>query len=317
MLLMTPLPHSAGYALQAGMLRGAHVTVTQGFDPGQFLELVEQRGITWSWMVPTMIYRVLDHERLDDADTSSLATLVYGAAPITRDRLEEGLDAFGEVFLQLYGQSEVTNVGTTLPKRDHADGMGEKLESCGQPATLVDVRIADHDDKADTTPLPTGDVGDILLQAPYGMVGYHDRSEKTNRTVVDGWIRTGDIDRKDEDGYVYILDRDGDVVVTGGMNVYSTTVKDALGEHPSVGAVAVIGVPYDDWGEAVHAVVVPGEGATLTEADVSSFAADRLAGYKRPKSVEFRDELPTTPYGKVDKRSLREPYWEDHSRDVA
>ena len=317
MLLMTPLPHSAGYALSAGMIRGAHANITQGFDAGEFLRYLEEDDVTWSWMVPTMIYRVLDHERLASTDVSSLETLVYGAAPIARERLEEALDVFGQVFIQLYGQSEVPNVGTTLPKSDHRVGAGQKLDSCGQPTVMVDVRIAPIDDKQDAGPLPPGEEGEILLQAPYQMTGYHEQPEKTAETIVDGWIRTGDLGRIDADGYVYILDRDSDMIVTGGMNVYTTNVEDELIKCPGVSDVAVIGIPHEDWGEAVHAVVVAMTDGNVTESDIKSFADDRLADYKKPKSVDFVDELPTTPYGKVDKKALREPYWKGETRQVA
>jgi fatty-acyl-CoA synthase len=317
MLLTTPLPHSAGYAFLAGMLRGAHVVVTDGFDPGEFLELVETDSITWTWMVPTMLYRILDHDQLSETDVSSLETLVYGAAPITRERLEEGLEAFGQVFIQLYGQSEIPNIGTTLQKADHDLGAGESLESCGRAATMVDVRIAPLDTKSSTDPVPIGEEGEILLRAPYAMVGYHKLPDATEQTIVDGWIRTGDVGKKDENGYVYILDRDKDVIVSGGMNVYTTTVEDALDAHDGVTEVAVIGIPHDDWGESVHAVIVPAEFHALTEDEILSFADEALADYKKPKSVEFVEKLPTTPYGKVDKKVLREPYWKEADRNVA
>jgi fatty-acyl-CoA synthase/long-chain acyl-CoA synthetase len=317
MLLMTPLPHSAGYAFLAGMLRGAHITVTDGFDPAEFLNLVEKEGITWTWMVPTMLYRILDHEKLSETDVSSLETLVYGAAPITRERLEEGLEVFGQVFIQLYGQSEVPNIATILQKTDHDLEAGTTLESCGRAATMVDVRIAPLEDRSSTEPLPPGEEGEIILRAPYSMVGYNKLPEVTEKTLVDGWIRTGDVGKKDEDGYVYILDREKDVIVSGGMNVYTTTVEDALDTHDGVAEVAVIGIPHDDWGEAVYAVVVPENPGEVTEDDILSFADEKLADYKKPKSVEFVDELSTTPYGKVDKKRLREPYWEDADRNVA
>lgn len=317
LLLTTPLPHSAGYALAAGMIRGAHAHITQGFDPETFLRAVEDNDITWSWMVPTMIYRVLDHERLSATDVSSLETLVYGGAPIASDRLEEALEAFGQVFIQLYGQSEIPNIGTTLPKHDHTTEAGEKLDSCGRATAMADVRIASLEDRTDTAALPPGKEGEILLRAPYRMTRYHGLPEKTAATVVDGWIRTGDIGRMDEEGYVYHLDRDSDMIITGGLNVYTTNVEDKLMTHPDIRDVAVIGVPDDDWGEAVHAVVVPAAGADLTAEDVRSFADERLADYKKPKSTEFVDALPTTPYGKVDKKALREPHWADHDRDIA
>lgn len=317
MLLMTPLPHAAGICLLSGMIRGVHAVITEGFDAGEFLTRLKTDRITWSWVVPTMIYRVLDHNQLETTDVSSLETLVYGGAPIARERLEEALDAFGQVFVQVYGQTEVPTVGTVLPKHDHVFGGGEKLDSCGQPTAMVDARIASATEKHDTTSVPTGEAGEILLRTPFQMIGYHNLPEKTDDTLVDGWVRTGDIGRMDDDGYLYILDRDKDMIVSGGMNVYTTNVEDALVEHPGIRDVAVIGIPDENWGEAVHAVVVADSEVDVTESSVMSLADDRLADYKQPKSVAFTDELPTTPYGKVDKKAIRDPYWDEEERDVA
>lgn len=316
MLIMTPLPHAAGYMHMGGMLKGAHFTITQGFDPGEFLDTVETGGVTWTFLAPTMIYRTLDHDRFEETDISGIETIVYGAAPITPERLSEALDGFGRVFIQLYGQTEMPDVGTVLPKKDHQKG-SERITSCGKPATMVDVRIADPDDITDTDPLPAGDVGEVLLRSPYTMDGYYNRPEQTAETVVDGWLRTGDIGRKGADSYVYLLDRRSDVIISGGMNVYTTEVEDALDGHDGIAQVAVIGVPHDDWGEAVHAVVVSREGADISAEDVRSYVDGRLSDYKKPKSVEFVENLPTTPYGKVDKKALREPYWEDSDRQIS
>lgn len=315
MLIMTPLPHAAGYMHMGGMLKGAHFTITQGFDPGDFLDLVENGNVTWTFLVPTMIYRTLDHERFEETDVSGIETIVYGAAPITPERLGEALDGFGQTFIQLYGQTEMPDVGTILPKKDHQKG-SEKITSCGKPATMVDVRIADPDDTSDTDPLPAGDVGEVLLRSPYTMDGYYNRPEQTAETLVDGWLRTGDIGQKDEDGYVYLLDRENDVIISGGMNVYTTEVEDALDGHEGIAQVAVIGVPHEDWGEAVHAVIVPRMDADISAEEVRVYADERLSDYKKPKSVEFVEELPTTPYGKVDKKALREPHWEDSDRQI-
>lgn len=314
MLIMTPLPHAAGYISLGALLKGAHITITAGFDPGEFLRLVEERHITWSFMVPTMLYRTLDHEALESTDTSSLETILYGASPITRERLTEALDAFGPVFIQAFGQTEMPNVGTVLPKADHTEA-GDHLDSCGKAAAMVDIRIANPQETTDTDPLPVGEEGEILLQSPYVMVGYHGKPEKTAETLVDGWLRTGDIGRKDEAGYVYLLDRKNDMVISGGMNVYTTTVEDALDEHPNVKQVAVIGIPDSDWGEAVHAVVVPD--GDVDEETLRAFADERLAAYEKPKRFEFVDSIPETPYGKPDKTVLRAPYWDDEGRQIS
>ena len=312
-LVTTPLPHAAGYMHLAALTQGAHLTVTDGFDPGEFLGLVDSEPVSWTFLVPTQIYRLLDHERLDSTDLSSLETVVYGAAPITAERLSEALEAFGDVFVQIYGQTEMPDIGMVLPKGDHV--MGEpQVESCGKPAALVDVGIVDPE-RNDLAFRETGEPGELVMRSPYVMDGYHDKPEQTAETLVDGWLRTGDIARRDEAGYVYLLDRAKDMIISGGMNVYTTEVEDALDEHPNVRQVAVIGVPHEDWGEAVHAVVVR-EGA-LTAEELQEFAGGKLSAYKKPKSVEFVEEIPTTPYGKMDKKALRAPHWEDADRDIS
>jgi fatty-acyl-CoA synthase/long-chain acyl-CoA synthetase len=319
LLLMTPLPHSAGVFLWGGLLTGATVLVRDGFDPQLALELVDERSVTWTFMVPTMIYRVLDAPELADYDTSSIETLVYGAAPMTPARLREGLDQFGPVFLQFYGQTEVPNLITTFGKREHELAVErdrtERLSSAGQTCLMADVRIVDLESGESR---PPGEEGEILATAPYVMQEYFERPEAMAETVTDdGWVRTGDIGKLDEDGYLYLLDRASDMIITGGMNVYSTEVEEALDEHPDIRQVAVIGVPHDDWGEAVKAVVVPeGEGSSALEADILAFADEHLADYKEPKSVDFVDSIPETPYGKMDKKALRDRYWEDRDRQI-
>jgi fatty-acyl-CoA synthase len=316
MLFTTPLPHSAGYVAMSALVQGAHFTVTAGFDPGEFLRLVDTEPVSWTFLVPTQIYRVLDHDDLAATDVSGLETVVYGAAPITPERLEEGLEVFGSVFIQLYGQTEMPDIGTILPKGDHVAG-ADQVGSCGKAAAMVDLRIANPEDSEDTDPLPAGEEGELLMRSPYVMERYHERPEATAETLVDGWLRTGDIARMDEDGYVYLLDRASDMVISGGMNVYTTEVEDAIDRHPGVAQVAVIGIPDDDWGEAVHAVVVPTDDADLAAEDIRATADEHLADYKVPKSVAFVEEIPTTPYGKMDKKALREPYWADEDREVS
>ncbi|WP_254524491.1 class I adenylate-forming enzyme family protein [Natrinema caseinilyticum] len=320
LLLMTPLPHSAGMFCWSALLTGGTAIIRAGFDPDAALELIERHGVTWTFMVPTMIYRVLDRPDLESADTSSLESLVYGAAPMTPARLRDGLEAFGPVFLQFYGQTEVPNLITTFGKDEHRRAVetdrDERLSSAGKPCLMADVRIVDAETGDPEDRVDTGESGEILARSPYAMAEYYERPDATAETVVDGWVRTGDIGRIDEDGYVYLLDRASDLIISGGMNVYSTEVEEALDEHDGIREVAVIGVPDDDWGEAVVAIAVPRDDVSPTEDDILSFADERLADYKKPKSVEFRDEIPKTPYGKMDKKALREPYWEDEDRAV-
>jgi fatty-acyl-CoA synthase len=316
LLLMTPLPHSAGAFLWASLLVGATSVVRPGFDPGQALQDIEAHEVTWTFLVPTMIYTVLDHPALAETDTSSLETLVYGAAPMTPARLREGLDAFGTVFTQFYGQTEIPNIITVLGKEEHRIAVEndeeQRLGSAGQPALMADVAIVDTETGERQ---PPGTEGEIVATAPYVMNEYWERPEKTAETIDDGWVHTGDVGQVDEDGYVYLLDRKSNMIISGGMNVYSTTVEDKLVTHPGVSQVAVIGVPDEKWGEAVTAIVVP-DSDDVTAADIHDFADEELADYKRPKHIEFREELPQTPYGKVDKTALREPFWEETDREV-
>ncbi|WP_276259116.1 class I adenylate-forming enzyme family protein [Haloglomus litoreum] len=316
LLLMTPLPHSAGAFLWAALLVGAKSVIRPGFDPGQALADIEEYDVTWTFLVPTMIYTVLDHPDLGTTDTSSLETLVYGAAPMTPARLREGLDEFGTVFTQFYGQTEVPNLITVLGKQEHRiaieQGEEQRLGSAGQPALMADVKIVDTETGERQ---PPGTEGEILATAPYVMDEYWELPEKTAETVEDGWVHTGDVGKRDEDGYVYLLDRKSNMIISGGMNVYSTDVEDVLVTHPGVSQVAVIGVPDEKWGEAVTAIIVPDD-ESVTAEDIHAFADEELADYKRPKHVEFQDELPQTPYGKIDKKALREPFWEDSDREI-
>jgi fatty-acyl-CoA synthase/long-chain acyl-CoA synthetase len=297
MLLCTPLPHSAGFFLQAGLLQGATFHLAARFDPAEFLRHVEEHAISWTFMVPTMIYRLLDALRDHEWDTRSLETIVYGAAPISRARIEEALRRFGPVFLQLFGQSECPNFATTLSKEDHLDP--DLLASCGQPCPGVEVRIGDGEGRA----LPTGEIGEVLLRAPYTLREYHAAPELTAQAFVADWLRTGDVGYQTETGHVFLVDRKKDMIITGGMNVYSSEVEQILHEHPRVDAAAVVGVPDPDWGEAVHAFLVSDQG--LRDAELIEFCRSRLAKYKVPKALTRIEELPTTPYGKIDKKALR------------
>lgn len=214
-------------------------------------------------------------------------------------------------------QTEVPNLITMFGKQEHRRAVEteaeDRLESAGQPCLMVEVKVVDYDSGDE---LPTGEIGEILASAPYTMTEYFERPDQTDETLVDGWVRTGDIGKQDEDGYVYLLDRDSDVIITGSMNVYSTEVEETLDRHSGVQEVAVIGVPHPDWGEAIHAVVVP-DVQSVSEADIKSFADKYLAEYKKPKSVEFVDEIPKPPYGKQDKSALRDRHWEDEEREIA
>ncbi|WP_131769270.1 class I adenylate-forming enzyme family protein [Candidatus Protofrankia californiensis] len=303
LLLMSPLPHSAGFLLQAGMLKGARHFLETKFDPELVLQRIAADRVTFTFMVPTMIYRVLDRAGGRELDLGSLRTILYGAAPITRERLEQGLKVLGPVFMQLYGQSEAPNFITRLRREDHRlDPDGEhRLASCGQPATMTAVKVVDEDGQE----LPRGQVGEIAAYTPYTMVGYRGRPEQSAKTLRDGWLHTGDLGCMDADGYVYLLDRKNDMIITGGMNVYSTEVENVAATCPGVGQVAVVGIPHPDWGEAVVAFVVPDDTGAFDEAKLLARCRTELARYKQPKAVRVVETLPTTVYGKLDKKALR------------
>ncbi|MBV0926265.1 AMP-binding protein [Halomicroarcula limicola] len=315
-LLTTPLSHSAGTFCLAALLGGGKVLIRDQFDPDEAAEIIEHAGVTWTFLVPTMIYRLLDADSLAAVNHSSLTRIIYGAAPMRTDRLKEGIERIGPVFHQFYGQTEVPNLITTFPPAEHAQaaeaGDLARLQSAGTPClrATVEVRDADTDD-----PLPPGETGEIAVAAPYAFEEYFGRPETTAETRRDGWVYTGDIGRLDDAGYLTLVDRSSDVIVTGGMNVYGRSVEQVLREHPDVAEAIVVGVPDEEWGEAVHAVLVPAE-TTIDRESVETVADERLAPYKKPKSYEIIESLPTTNLGKIDRSKIRERYWDDEARSI-
>jgi fatty-acyl-CoA synthase len=302
MLIISPLPHATGFLAQAGMLKGAALYIEPGFDVGVVLERIARDRITFVFMVPTMIYRVLDRAEGSGLDFSSLRTLLYGAAPMAVDKLARGLTLFGPVFMQLYGQSEAPDFITRLRREDHDLSHPERLASCGQVTAFMEMVVADAQDR----PLPAGQVGQVLARGPYLMRGYHNMPDKSAQTLAGGWLHTGDIGRIDADGYLFLLDRMNDMIISGGMNVYCSEVESVLAGCPGVDQAAVVGLPDDDWGERVVALVVPSAERAPDVEEIRATCRMRLAAYKRPKEIVFVAELPVTAYGKVDKKSLRQ-----------
>lgn len=310
-LVTTPLVHAAGLFTLTTLLRGGCVRIESQFNADAVLDIFDEDSITWTFAVPTMIYRMLDSAAKRDWHPTALRTIQYGGAPISVPRLSQALEVFGPVLQQLYGQTECPNYGTLLRKEDHVranDGADHLLRSCGRASLMCDAAIFGDEGEE----LPIGETGEICLRAPYVMSSYWDDPEGFAERFHGDWLRTGDVGCQDEEGNTYIVDRRADMIVTGGMNVYSLEVEQKLAKAPGVTSVAVIGVPHDDWGEAVHAVVV-GE---LPEDELNRYARANLATYKRPKSYEFRPELPLTNYGKIDRKELRAPFWVGTGRQV-
>lgn len=294
MLLTTPLPHSAGYHLQACLIQGGKVIIDDQFAPQRFIETCQSYNVTWTFAVPTMIYRLLDHLSTLQQPAPSLRTFVYGAAPMSVERLNASICAFGPIFIQLYGQTECPNFITRLSKEDHENE--RLLASCGKPVPFVEVTIRNEgsDDN---------EVGEIEVSSPYNLIEYFDNPEATKSTLVDGKLRTGDLARLDEDGFVFLIDRAKDMIITGGMNVYCVEVEQVIRRHPLVRDAAVVGLPDSDWGERVVAAVSTYE--NVDAESIRQFARERLSGYKSPKEVHILDTIPLTAYGKIDKKALR------------
>lgn len=312
MLLASPLSHSAGLLPLPVLLRGGTICLQRKFEPEAVLRMIEAERVDSTLLVPSMIYTLLDHSAFSDYDLSSLQNLIYIASPISPTRLAEGLERIGPVFSQWFGQTEAPNIVTQLRRRDHDPARPELLTSCGRPAAGVDVRLLD----ADGREAEAGEDGEICVRGALVMDGYWRNPEATEEALQGGWLRTGDMARKDEQGYLYIVDRKKDMIISGGFNIYSREVEDSLSAHPSVAQCAVIGVPHEKWGEAVKAFVVLRDGA---EADLEGMIATVKAAkgsHFAPKSIELATSLPLTPVGKVDKQALRRPFWGDAGRRV-
>lgn len=315
-LAMAPIFHQAGMCiLIRAFIRGCRSTIINGFDTVAALEAIEQEKVTFTLLVPTMIQRLVDHPSIADYDLSSLRRILYGASPIGEGLLERAFKTLPNVeFMQGYGMTETGGPYTVLPAFCHTpQGRNpDRLRSAGKPIWGMEIRIID----ADGNLLPSGQIGEVLSRGPGVMLGYWNRPEETASTLKNGWIHSGDAGYLDDNGYLFLVDRVKDMIVSGGENVYSSEVENAISQHPAVAACAVIGIPCERWGEAVHAVVVLHPNQQMTAEELRTHCKNLIAGYKCPVSAEFRDSLPVTGAGKVQKNELRDPYWKNLSRRV-
>lgn len=303
-LLMMPLFHIGARAIAlAQQWVGGAVFLHPTYDPALILADIEAHRITATHMAPTLIQGLLDCRDIATRDLSSLRTLLYSAAPMPPVLLDRALKAFGPIFQQMYGQTE--GIGTLLPVSAHSlseDEMSRRrLSSIGHAFVGVEVEVMDEASR----PVAVGEIGEICIRGPVMMRGYWNNSPATLATLRDGWLHTGDVGRLDSEGYAYLVDRKKDVIISGGENIYSREVEDAIATHPDVVAVAVIGKPDEKWGEAVMAVVVAKSGAALDAEAIVAHCRTVIAGYKRPRHVVFRDALPSLPSGKINKPALR------------
>jgi long-chain acyl-CoA synthetase len=308
-LNVMPLFHIAGHNMRlAHSLVGCAQVIKESFDPLETLRTIEEERVTFLQVVPAMVARLLDMPGVDGFDLRSLKTILYASSPMPVELLRRGLQVFGPVFMQAYGQTEGGPSISMLPKSEHVDreivpGVS-RLASAGRPLPEVTVEVRGDDDR----PRAQGELGEICVRSPWVMKGYWEKPDLSAEVFRNGLLHTGDIGFMDEEGFVYVVDRKKDMIITGGLNVYPREVEEVLYEHPAVLEAAVIGVPDPVWVEAVKALVVLKQGTMATEGDLIRFCGDRLAGYKKPKSVEFRDNLPKNPSGKILKRELREEF---------
>ena len=304
-LALAPLTHAAGVLCFPVLALGGEIVVMRTPDVSAFLGLVAEHEVTHTFLPPTLIYMVLDSPALDTTELSSLQCFWYGAAPMSATRLEEALHRIGPVMAQLFGQTEAPMMISTMAPSDHFHSDGsvahERLSSAGRPAPLVTVTIMGEDGVL----LPRGERGEVVIRSSLVMRGYHRNPEATAEASAHGWHHTGDIGYLDDAGYLFLVDRAKDMVITGGFNVYSTEVEQALMAHPAIQDCAVIGLPDEKWGERVTAVLQVRNGQRLDISEVTAFVKKRLGSVKAPKQIEVWDDLPRSKVGKVLKSEIK------------
>jgi len=311
-----PLSHAAGVVAFTMFALGATNVIMPRFDALEVLRSIEGFRVTHLFLPPTAFYSLLAHPDVGQFDYSSLRVFLLAGSPVSPDKLKAGVEIFGPCLCQSYGQTEAPMLLTWLDQKTIAAAAAgdhpERLRSCGRPTSAV--RLAIMNDRGAI--LPPGECGEIVARGTLVSAGYHNLPEATAEIRAFGWHHTGDIGFIDEDGYVYVVDRKKDMIITGGFNVYCAEVEAAIMGLPQVHECAVIGVPDDKWGESVKALVVLCEGSALGESEVIAHCKNKLGSVKTPKSIEFRPEIPKTPAGKTDRKALRKPYWAAAERSV-
>ncbi len=311
-LVVLPVFHVAGGSFLWAFFYGAagnHIMPQKSFDPEATMQAIQDEKVTDIHIVPTQLISILALTDLESYDFSSLKRIWYAASPMPTEVLKKAIEVFGPIFMQAYGQSESGPMITHLPMISHQvlDGSSDEqkvLASCGQPCIGVHARIVD----TNSDDVKPGEVGEIVVQSNSIMVEYWHKPEETKETIVDGWLHTGDLGYYDENGYIYLVDRKNDMIISGGENIYPRELEEVLYGHPVVEEVAVVGIPDPFWVEKVHAVIVLKKENQVSEQDIIAFSKKHMAHYKVPKSVEFVDELPKSPQGKILKREIKKWY---------
>jgi len=310
---VAPLTHASGNLFLPSFIRGAVNVPLRRFDPQFFLETVQNERITAVFLAPTMIVRLLNFPNLLEYDLSHLHTIIYGGAPMPTEKLKEGLKLLGNKFIQIYGLAEATWACTVLRREDHDLKNQEYLGTIGRELSNVEIKVVNQEGRE----VEAGNDGEIAIRGPHVMREYWRLSEATAAVLRDGWFHTGDIARVGPNGYITVVDRKGEMIVSGGFNVYPKEVEDVLYQNTAILEAAVFGAPDHEWGEIVKAVIYLKKGKSLTEEEVIDHCRKHLASYKKPRSVEFWSEpLPKNPAGKILRRAIREKYWQGFARRV-
>lgn len=313
-----PMSHGSGIVALPAVARGAVNAITESasFDVDALLETVERLRVSHiAFMAPTQIVKMLEEYVPGKRDISSLQAICYGGAPIYVDQLKKAIQTFGSIFVQLYGQGEAPITITGMSRQLHEALLAAddaRIGSAGQIRTDVEAHCVDQNDN----PLPPGQAGEVVARGDVVMPGYWNNPEATADALRGGWLHTGDVGYFDDRGFLFLLDRAKDMVISGGNNVYPREVEEVIILHPKVSNCVVFGIPDEYWGEAVHAVVVAKPGETLTDKEIIAFCGEYMAGYKKPKAVDFVEELPVSGYGKILRREVRDRYWEGHTSRI-
>jgi fatty-acyl-CoA synthase len=311
-LAVTPISHAAlGFILPV-FIRGGAFVLHRQFSPAGFFAAVAKLHVTATFLVPTMLNALLDSPEAKSANTTSLQMLVYGASPIAPSRLRQAIDRLGDVFVQMYGQTEAPNVIAVLRRSEHDANSLERLASCGVPSASLDVRLL-NEAGSEVGP---GEVGEVCVRGPLVMDRYWNRPAETAATLAGGWLHTGDLARADDAGYLTIVDRKKDLIISGGFNIIPREIEDILNSHPAVSQACVIGVPDPKWGEAVKAIVITRQGERVSADELTRLVRETKGATYVPKTIDFVDSIPMTPVGKPDKKALRAPFWRGHARQV-
>ena len=315
-LVVAPMTHSAGLMGAMHFARGGTNTIMAAVDPGAILKAIETHKITHFFLPPTVMYMMLAHEDVAKYDYSSLQHFIVAAAPVSLAKLKEAIEVFGPVMTEVFGQSEAPAAICAKAPWDYMNTDGsineDRLKTVGRPCVLNQVAIMDDDNKA----LPSGLSGEICIKGDLVNPGYYKNEAATKETIIDGWLHTGDVGVMDKDGYIQIVDRKKDMIITGGFNVFPNEIEQVINAQSAVQDCAVVGIPDEKWGEAVKAVVLLKSGESISEQELQAIIKEEIGSVKTPKSIDFVDELPRSPAGKVLKTDIRKKYWNNEGRMV-